>query len=134
MNVRNCRKCGKLFNYLTGMPICPACREMLDEKFKEVKEYIRENPRVGIKEVSEKCEVEVAQIQQWIREERLEFAEGSVMMINCESCGAPIKSGRYCDSCKSRLTNGFSQAMRRPEAPQSAKKDEKTSPKMRFLG
>lgn len=134
MNVRNCRKCGKLFNYFTGMPICPVCKDVLDAKFKEVKEYIRNNPKVGIKEVSEQCDVETGQIQQWIREERLEFADGSAMMINCESCGAPIKSGRYCDSCKQKLATGFSQAMRRPEAPKPVKKDDKSNPKMHFLG
>ena len=30
MNVRNCRKCGKLFNHIMGAPICPACREKLE--------------------------------------------------------------------------------------------------------
>ena len=41
MNARNCRKCGKLFNYVSGPPICMACREALEKKFQEVKEYIR---------------------------------------------------------------------------------------------
>ncbi len=40
MNVRNCRKCGNLFNYVSGPPICMACREKLEEKFQEVKKYI----------------------------------------------------------------------------------------------
>ena len=52
MNVRNCRKCGKLFNYMMGMPICPACKEKLEQKFQEVKKYIRENRMSGIKAVS----------------------------------------------------------------------------------
>ena len=37
MEVRNCRKCGRIFNYVAGMPICPACRERIEEKFQEVK-------------------------------------------------------------------------------------------------
>ena len=31
MNVRNCRKCGKLFNHVMGMPICPACKDALEK-------------------------------------------------------------------------------------------------------
>ncbi len=58
MNVRNCRKCGKLFNYIMGVPICPACREKLEETFQVVKKYIRENKLADIKEVAEACEVE----------------------------------------------------------------------------
>lgn len=135
MNVRNCRKCGKLFNYITGAPICPACREALDAKFKEVKTYIQEHPACGMREVSEECDVEPGQIQQWVREERLEFTSESLMVVNCESCGAPIRSGRYCDKCKSALTNGLRAAMQRPQATASTvtrPKDDKN--KMRFLG
>lgn len=91
MNVRNCRKCGKLFNYISGMPICPACKDKLEEKFQAVKKYIRENRLADIKQVAEDCEVEVGQIQQWIREERLEFTEDSPVKIPCENCGASIR-------------------------------------------
>ena len=42
MNVRNCMKCGKIFNYAIGRPICPACKDKMDEKFRIVKEYIRQ--------------------------------------------------------------------------------------------
>ena len=48
MNARNCRKCGKLFNYVSGPPICMACREALEEKFQEVKNYIFEHRSVKI--------------------------------------------------------------------------------------
>ena len=97
MNVRNCRKCGKMFNYITGVPICPSCKEAMEAKFQEVKEYIREHKGAGIQEVSEACDVEVQQITQWLREDRLEVTEGSNIMLNCETCGAPIRSGRFCE-------------------------------------
>ena len=48
MNVRTCRKCGRLFNYITGYQICPACKEALEAKFQEVKEYVREHKGVSI--------------------------------------------------------------------------------------
>ena len=51
MNVRNCRKCGKLFNHIAGYPICPACKDKLEATFQVVKKYIRENPHADIKEV-----------------------------------------------------------------------------------
>lgn len=134
MNVRNCRKCGKLFNYSFGQPICPQCKEATEEKFKEVKKYIQEHPNCGIPEVSRECEVETGQIQQWIREERLEFTSESMVGLNCESCGTPIRSGRYCDSCKAQLVNGFQAATRKPAPPQQPpKKNDSEGPKMRFL-
>lgn len=58
MDVRNCRKCGKIFNYVAGLPICPACQEIAEKKFQEVKDFIRENHGAGIEEICETCEVE----------------------------------------------------------------------------
>ena len=66
MDVRNCRSCGRLFNYLSGPPICQACREKLEDKFQQVKEYLRENPNSSIQVVSDDYEVTVAQIRQWV--------------------------------------------------------------------
>ena len=86
MNARNCRKCGKLFNYVSGPPICMACREALEEKFQEVKKYIEDHRTATIPQVSEECDVSTNQIQQWLREERLQLGEGSGITLFCEKC------------------------------------------------
>lgn len=134
MNVRNCRGCGRLFNHISGPSLCPACREKLEEKFQQVKEFIRENPGVGIREVSEVCEVEPSQINQWLREERLELTEGSPLMLFCEGCGAMIRCGKYCDKCKANLANGF-QSILRGEKPVEAPVERRRSSdsQMRYL-
>ena len=133
MNVRNCRKCGKMFNYVMGPMICPACRDALEEKFKEVKTYIQDHKNVGIKEVARECDVEVSQIQQWLREERLQLSEGSRIQLHCENCGCDILSGRFCEKCKNSMANSFSQSIKPKEAPPVQKKETKESPRMRFL-
>ena len=43
MDVRNCKGCGRLFNYYGGVPLCKTCKDKLEEKFQEVKEYLRQN-------------------------------------------------------------------------------------------
>ena len=135
MNARNCRKCGKLFNYVSGPPICIACREALEVKFQEVKEYIREHKGASIPEVSEACDVSQSQIQQWLKDERLEVEEGSGIALLCENCGEPISSGRFCVKCKNSMADQLSESIRKPVAPKpEPKKDTKENPKMRFLG
>lgn len=131
MDVRNCKECGKLFNYLNGKPICPACKQKLEEKFTQVKEYIRANPGATINQVAEENEVEVRQIKQWVREERLAFSSDSPVSIECESCGAPIKTGRYCLECMNKMTNKLSGAIRKPV--EEVKKPERDKDRMRFL-
>ena len=134
MNVRNCRKCGRLFNYVSGPPICLQCREALEAKFQEVKKYIQEHAHASIPEVSEACDVSTNQIQQWLRDERLELCEGSGIALQCEECGAAIVTGRYCEKCKANMANRLSDSIRKPEAPKpQPKKDSRDNPKMRFL-
>lgn len=131
MDVRNCKDCGRLFNYASGPRLCAACRQKLEEKFNDVKEYVRENPHSSIAEISEINEVSTQQIYQWIREERLIFSEDSMVTIECETCGAPIRTGRYCDACKSNVAHSFSD-MYKPVKPVIQKKD-KEKDRMRFL-
>lgn len=134
MDVRNCRDCGKLFNHLNGPPLCPACVKTLDKRFEEVKEYVYDHPRVDMQEVSEVLDVSIAQIRQWIREERLAFADDSMIGIDCESCGATIKTGRFCKVCKDKLARGFQDLYQKPEPRQNtADSKEKDKTRMRFL-
>lgn len=133
MNVRNCRKCGRIFNYVVGMPICPACKEKLEEKFQQVKDYIRENKGANIPEISRECEVETTQLRQWIREERLVFSDDSPVGINCESCGTMIRTGRFCDKCKATMVNNLKGSIEKPKAKTSAQKETKDNPRMRYL-
>ena len=35
--------CGHIFNYVAGPILCPHCREKMEAKFQEVKEYPRES-------------------------------------------------------------------------------------------
>jgi hypothetical protein len=132
MEVRNCKGCGRLFNYLAGPPLCSSCAAALDEKFSEVKEYVYDHPGVGIQEVSEEMDVPVGQIRQWIREERLAFADDSMIGLECEGCGITIKTGRFCKACKDKMAKGFSDIYSEPKTPQ-INKDPRTGPKMNFV-
>ena len=107
MEVRNCRGCGKLYNYIGGpyRNLCPNCIEKIEEKYLEVKEYIQDHHNATMTEVAEECDVSTRQIEQWIREERLSFSDDSPIGIACEVCGATIRTGRYCERCKNDLAN-----------------------------
>lgn len=134
MDVRNCRKCGRLFNYMTGPLICPRCKDELEERFQDVKNYVYNHPGCGMAEVAEECDVSPQQIRQWLREERLQFSDDSAVGLNCEKCGVMIRSGRYCEKCKNEMTHDFQEAYHRQPAPEPKKKpDPHDNPKMRYL-
>ena len=113
MDVRNCKGCGKLFNYMSGAQLCPECRAKLEKKFSSVKDYIGEHPQASISQVAEDMDVSVKQIKH---------------------CGRPITSGRFCDKCKAAMANNLRSALNRPRPMQQRSGGERDEgDKMRFL-
>lgn len=132
MDVRNCKQCGCLYNYVGGSykNLCPGCIRRIESKFETVKEYIQDNVSATISDVSAECGVSVRQIEQWVREERLCFADDSPIGIACEVCGATIKTGRYCDNCRNTVLNELG-SIYKPEQRINRRKD--STARMRFL-
>lgn len=133
MEVRNCKECGKIFNYMEGAPVCPACAKKIEEKFEDVKEYIYDNPNASINQVAEDNEISVQQIKRWIREERLAFSDNSEIGIECEKCGAMIRTGRFCQACKRRLENTLGSMYQEKRVAPQPKRRGSAEGKMRFL-
>ena len=134
MDVRNCRKCGKVFNYIGGVPVCPQCKQQQEEDFQKAKEFIRANPNTTVAVVAEECEIDIQMIRQWLREERLTFGSLESSDLVCENCGTKILSGRFCDKCKSSVAKGLTDAIKKPEIEKPVQKKEPGGNKMRFLG
>ena len=135
MDIKNCKGCNRLFQYIGGPILCPICREALEDKFAEVKEYIYQHRGASIAEVAGATEVSAKQIKQWIREDRLVLSDPTEDGITCEKCGIPICSGRFCEKCRIAMANEFGATIGRPTAPtiDGANKKSKTGNKMRFL-
>ncbi len=98
-NLRNCKRCGALFVY-NGNPLCQKCIAEDEEIYKMVREYIEEHPKSTTFQVSEALDVPVDKILQFLREGKLELSDENInMLLACERCGTPIRSGRYCAEC-----------------------------------
>lgn len=104
-DVRNCRKCGKIYNYIGGAPICPVCKQEEEEDFKRVKEYLYDNPGANMSQISEALDVTVDKIKRFLKEGRLEIVgDDGNMVLECETCGKSIRTGRFCEECERNLT------------------------------
>lgn len=128
MQIKNCKNCGKIYNYYGGNLICPSCQKKLEETFSLVKQYINDNEDTTVEEVSVELHVPVKQIYSWIREERISFKEESLNGITCERCGISIKTGCYCMKCKNELYHSFLGDSKSKDS------DQITNQKMRFVG
>lgn len=132
MDTRNCKICGRLFTYVRS-PFCHECTKRLEEKFKQVKEYIYEHPGAGITEVSEENDVSKSIIRYWVREERLSFSKDSHVDFVCEKCGTSISTGRFCKKCKKEVQRDL-QKVYAVEPIEKKKQQGSSQAKMRFIG
>jgi flagellar operon protein (TIGR03826 family) len=104
MDVRNCKRCGKIFSY-RGIAVCNDCFEQEEKDFEDVKAYLEKHVGASTLEVSSETGVEIRTITRFLREGRLE-AEGVQVIdsdLTCDKCGKPISMGRYCDDCTKKL-------------------------------
>lgn len=127
MEIKNCRACGKMFNYMMGEQICPACREAQEVKFQEVKKFVQDNKTATMNEICEQCDVDIKQVKKWVREERLFFTDDSPVKINCESCGVQISTGRFCDKCRKTAASTFDNLVKSGNATRQSRDDGPTT-------
>ena len=106
MIMRNCQNCGKVYNS-SHRTLCPECVEQDETDFEKVRNFIKDNPKVSIAVVSEATEVEEDKIEQYLRDGKLETADLSGPMLQCDKCGKPIHAGKYCVVCQGELRNTF---------------------------
>ena len=104
MGIRNCKRCGKIFQYDGVHKICNSCRTEEENDFEKVKEFLRENPKSSINKVSEETGVEKKVIIEFIKNDRLIAEDLEIdVTIKCQRCGTEIKHGKYCDSCVTEM-------------------------------
>lgn len=133
MNVKSCERCRRLFQYYGGSFMCPDCIQEIDKQFNTVKAYLYDNPGSSLEKLCEETEVERSYVIRWLREGRLVMDERHASLLDCETCGKPIRSGRYCETCSGdlrRTLQGTLNAMNEKNAPlrtteESRKKESK---------
>ena len=135
MNIRTCRKCRRLFNYVMGPSFCPDCRAREEDQFQDVKKYVQEHGRASMREVAEACDVSLKQIQQWLKDGRLMLSDDSPLAVACEGCGKMIRGGKFCPVCSNEMAAKLQAAMGNPLAAQVAEHNERKrdGDRMRFL-
>lgn len=110
MEVKSCKRCGKIFQYITGIQLCPRCKKDEEELFQVVKAYLRENRGATMEEVCQETGASVKMIERYLRDGRLEVMPDSPMALSCEQCGTKIRTGRLCEKCRAKLNSDLGAA------------------------
>ena len=134
MEIESCKRCGRLFQYITGKPICQECKKKEEELFQKVKEYLREHPGAVIKEVSEETGTSIPMIEGFLKLGRLEVSKDSPISLLCEKCGKKIKTGRYCHDCTHEIATQIQGEARKLKKGKAERLDVlREKERMRFL-
>ena len=74
VEVRNCRVCNRVFDYLGyGPQVCPECLKKEEELFEKVRSYLESHPRATLVQTTQDTGVPLRKLQAWIKEERLAY-------------------------------------------------------------
>ena len=131
MEVKVCRGCKKMFQYITGPVLCPKCKQLEEEQFLKVKDYLRENPGSTMYAVTQATGVSAALIEKFLKQGRLQVAENSPIALICERCGKKIPTGKFCNACKKEISEELTGVKNSIVAKEKEK--ENAQAKMRFL-
>lgn len=101
MELRNCPECGKLFAYVSRN-LCPECIEKEEELFRRVESFLKEHGSATVQEISKATGVPESKVISFLRTGRL-VASSNSPLLECERCGRPIATGRFCDACRAAL-------------------------------
>ena len=126
MGTALCKKCRKLFNQISSKHVlCPKCEDELNDKYKQVKDYLWKNRSAPLNQIAEDCDVSVGQLKRWVKEEKLELSKESGMVLHCESCGKEIRIGRFCPKCKKEVSDALTEEVNKQAALLQSLSDKK---------
>lgn len=70
---KQCKECNGTFLYTTNDQLCLSCSQKNELEFQRIKEYLKHHPRSSIGVVATALDINVAHIQKYIEEGRLEM-------------------------------------------------------------
>ncbi|HRU38564.1 MAG TPA: MerR family transcriptional regulator [Candidatus Goldiibacteriota bacterium] len=105
-NLKNCKRCGKVFNGAAAEELCPSCLLEDAKDIKKVTDYLRKNPLASIMEVHLKTGVPQQQLLRMVKGGTLKLRQPGAG-LKCRLCGKDIKAGAYCESCREKTGENF---------------------------
>ncbi|MCM1200746.1 MAG: FeoC-like transcriptional regulator [Bacteroides fragilis] len=122
-----------MFQYFRGIELCYECRNMLEDKFEEVKEYIAEREGTSITQISRECRVPESQLKEWLKEDRLELVGRISAELTCEKCGKGIYEGHFCTQCKGEMLRSVGNSLREDKLNELRQQSMQNTPRMHFI-
>lgn len=137
MAIKICALCKMPFSQTRNETTCPTCAAEGESRFQRIKAYLYEHPGASATELVQQLGVTIRQIQQYLKEDRLEVVGEGFTGLKCELCGKDLKTGRYCPHCereaaarqRQQVKTDALQELQEMKAERAAKRADDPSPR-----
>lgn len=99
VTLKRCSKCNCMFDDEENTGLCSKCTISKATEGKDVRGFVRANPGVTVKQVSEALDVPETVVISMVRDGMLDIVELNPSSYPCGNCDARILAGRYCSAC-----------------------------------
>ena len=76
MHLSKCKFCGIVFPTRTVEVVCKNCKEIDENLFSRIEDYLRQFPHSNAMQIAEGCQISVMEVLQYIDEGRLQLSKG----------------------------------------------------------
>lgn len=133
-NAVECPECGTPFGKVElGICVCVNCGYQEETTLGKVRAYLQENTEATVSEVAKDLNLPVAKVSSYIRKGRIEIKESSESFLNCRTCQIPIRYGKFCPECASKLAAELASTLEEGEIGEVPEKYKSEKAKMRYL-
>lgn len=91
---------------------CPTCGHTAYDDWGRVREYLYSHKYATALDVSNELGIPRGTINQMLREEKIQIADGANSLLTCQMCGRVIRSGRFCSVCEKRMHQNIEEQAR----------------------
>ncbi len=81
MKVCVCRYCGKVFKHHSKISACPDCKDIDEEQFDAIREYLKQYPNSNAIQIAEGLEITTMDVIRFIDEGRLVVSKGTFKQL-----------------------------------------------------
>ncbi|WP_308637403.1 hypothetical protein [Paenibacillus silvisoli] len=118
LSVAHCPNCGNVFQK-NLRNLCAACTAEEDGQLASLEQMLKRNRKLTNEQLAEQSEVSEQRIRAYIRKGKLKLYDYPNLTDECDLCAGPIRQGKLCVSCTTRIKGDIRLDMERSKQQQA---------------